>query len=326
MPGEVNLIRARYLARGLRKYDEARAELELARRSLPNDPTVYHEVGLMDRRQGRWSEALRNFEHALELDPRNLDYLMPAADISSTMRRYGDAVFYARRGLALSPRDRWLRLFLAAQPRDERADLRPLRKEIDALMAENPETTVDLAESAWRCAILERDETAAKRALAAIPAEGVAGYLGFVAPREWYAGLTARVFDRPESAHAAFVAARTILEKQLQENPENGLTWSLLGQVKAALGDKEGAIEAGQRACEVWPLTTEPLWGLNVLVRLAVIYAWVGEKDLALQNLRLCAKQPSTITYGDLKLHPSWDPLRGDPRFEEIVASLAPPP
>ncbi len=324
--GEIHLIRARYLARGLRDYDQARGELELARRTLPNDPAVYFELGLMDRRQGRWAEALRNFERALELDPRNVNYLIPAADICSSMRRYGDAVRYARRGLALSPSDRWLRLFLAAQPRDERADLRPFRREIDALLAENPQPAADLAESAWRCAILERDEVAAERALATIPAGGVAGYLGFVAPREWYAGFTARVFNRPETAHAAFVAARAILEKQREEEPESGLTWSLLGQVKAALGDKKGAIEAGQHACEVWPLTAEPHWGLNALTRLAIIYAWVGEKDLALQNLRLCAKQLSAVTYGDLKLHPAWDPLRGDPRFEEIVASLAPPP
>ncbi len=324
--GEVNLIRARYLARGLRDYDQARGELELARRTLPNDPAVYFELGLMDRRQGRWAEALRNFERALELDPRNVNYLMPAADISSSMRRYGDAVRYARRGLALSPRDRWLRLFLATQPRDERADLRPYRREIDALLADDPQPSTDLAEAAWRCAILERNEAAAERALATIPAGGIPGYLGFVAPREWYAGFTARVFNRPETAHAALMAARVILEKQLEETPESGLTWSLLGQVKAALGEKEGAIEAGQRACEIWPLTTEPLWGRNALVRLAIIYAWVGETDLALQNLRLSAKEPSTITYGDLKLHPSWDPLRGDPRFEEIVASLTPPP
>ncbi len=92
---------------------------------------------------------------------------------------------------------------------------------------------------------------------------GIPGYLGFVAPREWYAGFTARVFNRPETAHAALMAARVILEKQLEEKPESGLTWSLLGQVKAALGEKEGAIEAGQRACEIWPLTTEPLWGLE---------------------------------------------------------------
>ena len=137
-------------------------------------------------------------------------------------------------------------------------------------------------------------------------------------------GYTARIFDRPEKARAAFAATRAILEKQLRENPDNALSWSFLGQVKAALGEKQEAIEAGQRACELWPLSREQRWGLRTLRHLAMIYAWVGEKDLALKQLSLYAGQPFFVDYGELKLDPDWDPLRGDPRFERIVASLAP--
>ena len=322
--GEVHLVRARYLARGLRDYDRARAELELARRTLPNDATVYLETALTDRRQGRWTEALRNFERAVELDPRNVEYLKTTAETCSTMRRYGEADRIGRRALALSPHDNWLRIFLASQPLAERADTRPWRKELNAIVSENPDAAPSLSEDLWCCAILERDVAAAERALAAIPPEGIKGYLGFVLPREWYVGYTARTFDRPETARAAFAAARAILEKQLREKPDNGLTWTLLGQVKAALGEKQEAIEAGQRACELWPLSREPGWGLKTLRSLAMIYAWVGEKDLALQQLSLYAGQPSFVDYGELKLDPDWDPLRGDPRFEKIVASLAP--
>ncbi len=139
-------------------------------------------------------------------------------------------------------------------------------------------------------------------------------------------GYTARTFDRPETARAAFAAAHAILGKQLREEPDNPLAWSYLGLVKAALGEKQEAIEAGQRACELWPLSKEPGWGVRTLRHLAVIYAWVGEKDLALQQLGLYAGQPSFVDYGELKLDPDWDPLRGDPRFEKIVASLAPRP
>ncbi len=85
------------------------------------------------------------------------------------------------------------------------------------------------------------------------------------------------------------------------------------------------AIEAGQRACDLMPLSKEPNWGLEQLKRLAVIYAWVGEKDRALQLLNLYAGQLRFNDYGAFKLHPDWDALRGDPRFEKIVASLAPP-
>ena len=81
---------------------------------------------------------------------------------------------------------------------------------------------------------------------------------------------------------------------------------------------------ASPRPVELWPLSWEPAWGLKTLRYLAVIYAWVGEKNLALQQLSLYAGQPSFVNYGDLKLNPDWDPLRGDPRFEKIVALLAP--
>ncbi len=66
--------------------------------------------------------------------------------------------------------------------------------------------------------------------------------------------------------------------------------------------------------------------GPGLIVHLSVIYAWTGEKDLALEQLRIAAQLPNGPTYGELRLLPDWDPLRGDPRFEKIIASLAPKP
>ncbi len=321
--GEVHLMRARYLARGERNYDRARVELEQARRTLPNDPAVYYEIALMDRRQGRWAEALLNFERALESDPRQVEYLISITDTCSRMRRYGEAVRYGRRALAITPHDNWVRISVASQPLEERGDTRPLRRELEAILSQEPGTAPSISEDLWRCAILERDKAAAERALAVMPAEGFR-FLGFVMPREWYVGYTAQIFDRPEAARASFLATRTILEAQLRDDSNNALTWSLLGRVKAALGDKEGAIEAGQRACELCPLSKEPVWGLRALKCLALISVWSGDRIPALQQLSLYATQPNFVTYGELKLDPVWDPLRGDPRFEKMVASLAP--
>jgi hypothetical protein len=64
--------------------------------------------------------------------------------------------------------------------------------------------------------------------------------------------------------------------------------------------------------------------GAALAVNLAQIYAWAGQKDLAIEQIAAVERVPSDLSYGDLKLHPDWDPLRGDPRFEQIVASLAP--
>jgi hypothetical protein len=102
------------------------------------------------------------------------------------------------------------------------------------------------------------------------------------------------------------------------------MSWSFLGRAKAALGEKEQAIAAGRHACDVWSLSREPVWGLEALLQLAKIYAALGERDLAIQQLSACAERSSFTDYGDLKLSPYWDALRGDPRFEKIAASVAP--
>ncbi|MGI9115789.1 MAG: protein kinase domain-containing protein [Chthoniobacterales bacterium] len=322
--GEVHLVRAHYLSRALRDYDRARAELELARRALPNDPALYFEAAIMDRRQGRFAEGLGNFERAIELDPRNLAFLDNAAGTYAAMRRYAKATELYRRALAVTPQANDFRLYLANTSTSEWADIRPLRAELNALAAKDPGAVSRFAVQFWYCAILERDATAADRALAAMPPEGGSHYLGSVRPKEWYLGRTARLFNRPDVARQAFAAASAIFEKHLREVPDDGLSWSILGRARAGLGEKEQAIAAGRHACDVWPISKEPTWGFEVLLHLAKIYAAVGEKDLAIQQLSACAKQPCDTDYGDLKLNPDWDPLRGDPRFEKLVASLAP--
>jgi hypothetical protein len=91
----------------------------------------------------------------------------------------------------------------------------------------------------------------------------------------------------------------------------------------AALGHKEDAIEEGRRAVELLPVSKDSIVGALLVQYLALIYAWTGEKDLALEQLSVATKLPGYLSYGELRLHPYWDPLRGDPRFEKIVASLA---
>ena len=98
----------------------------------------------------------------------------------------------------------------------------------------------------------------------------------------------------------------------------------VLGLIDAALGRKEEALREGRRAVELLPVEKDPIFGIAMVKYFAMIAAWVGDKDLACEQLAIAVRPPSRITYGELKLLPFWDPLRGDPRFEKIVASLAP--
>jgi tetratricopeptide (TPR) repeat protein len=176
-------------------------------------------------------------------------------------------------------------------------------------------------------ALAERDEAAARAALASFPARGYQ-MTDFYAPPEWFAGLTARTFGDEAGARAAFLAARSKVERVVRDQPGYATAWSVLGWIDAGLGRKEDAIREGQRGCELLPSSKDAYASPNLLGYLAMIYAWTGEKDLAVQTLAQLTHAnvgvTSGIRYGSVKLDPQWDPLRGDPRFEALVASLAP--
>jgi hypothetical protein len=106
----------------------------------------------------------------------------------------------------------------------------------------------------------------------------------------------------------------------------SSLTLWLLA-VAAALGRNDLALEEGRRAIALMPLEKDVANGSRALQYFAITAAWAGDKELALQQLETGLRAPVAslaLSYGPLKLLPFWDPMRGDPRFEKIVASLAP--
>ena len=128
-------------------------------------------------------------------------------------------------------------------------------------------------------------------------------------------------------ARTAFEAARAQQEKIVQAQPDYGPPLCVLGLIDAALGRKDLALEEGRRAIALMPVEQDLINGSLVLQYFAITAAWAGDKELALQQLEAGLRAPNALvmlSYGALKLHPLWDPLRGDPRFEKIVASLAP--
>jgi hypothetical protein len=164
--------------------------------------------------------------------------------------------------------------------------------------------------------------SATAQAFAAIPPSGTAVDLNF--PRSWCQALAARVRGDGRTAQAAFLAAREEAAKTVREQTDYAPGLTVLGLIDAALGRKEDALREGRRAVQLLPVTKDSIDGAEVMKYLGVIYAWCGEKDLALEQIAATLRIPSTLSYGNLKLHPYWDPLRGDPRFDKIVAQLAP--
>jgi TolB-like protein len=322
--GEVHMHKGLYAYGGFRDYATARAEFELARRTLPNSSRLYLHLGAVDRRQARWDEALRNFYRAIELDPRNFVVVEEAGFTNGGLNRYGEARKLLQQALALSPRDYFVRMTLAQMPYFEHADLAPLEHQLDLFREEGAEARSNMAEAFVVCALAKRNRAAAEQDLTYIPEEGVVNEVeNFLIPRAWFVGLVARTFGDNSRAQNAFAAARAIEAKIVQEQPEYAPAWSMLGLIDAGLGRNADAIAEGKRACELLSLAKDAWEGPSYVVNLAIIYSWVGEKDLALEQLAISTENPVGISYGELKLQSFWDSLRDDPRFEKIVASFA---
>jgi tetratricopeptide (TPR) repeat protein len=174
-----------------------------------------------------------------------------------------------------------------------------------------------------RCALAERDIVAAKDALLASD-EFPLGLDAVNFTRPFAEGVIARMTNDEHKAELAFAAARAEQEKKVQAQPDYGPAWCVLGVIDAALGRKEEALREGRRAVELLPVEKDSINGLHMIEYFAMIAAWVGEKDLACEQLARAIRYPNAVSYGELKLMPWWDALRGEPCFEKIVASLAP--
>jgi TolB-like protein/Tfp pilus assembly protein PilF len=324
---ETHLARAQYLYYGLRDYAGALAELEIARRALPNDPRLFELTGYILQRRGQQEEGLHNLQRAVELDPLNLYTLQQIALSYERLQRYAESIAALDRASAIVPDNVETRVNRDLFYLFWKADTRPLHQTIDAILAQGPGTIASAADSWFACALAERDPAAAERALVAL-GDNPSVFEGPISlSRSFGEGLLARMTKDEARARTAFEAARAQQEKIVQAQPDYGPALCVLGLIDAALGRKDLALDEGRRAIALTPVEKDVINGSRVLQYFAITAAWAGEKELALQQLEAGLRAPLaslTLSYGALKLHPFWDPLRGDPRFEKIVESLAP--
>jgi len=319
--GETHLALADYYYHAFRDYVRARTELAIAQRTLPNNAEVFEYTGYIDRREGHWEEATRNLERALELDPRNVHTLLQMAITYAEQRRYAEEARIYDRVLAIMPGDAATRILQATVAVDWRADIKTYQAMLATLIAEDPSVGPDIDDPNY--ALCERTPAAAARTLMNYPRDGVA-YNGVNFSHAYWEGVVARWEGDSVKAQGAFRAARNEVEKILQKQPDFAAALSLLGMIDAGLGRKEDALREGRRACELLSISKDAIDGAAFAVNLAQTYAWSGERDLAIEQIALVEATPNQLSYGFLKLQPFWDSLRGDPRFEKIVASLTP--
>ena len=322
--GETHLALAQHYYYAYRDYERARQELVLAGLTLPNESRIPLLAAYIDRRQGRWEKSLEEMMQALTLNPRDFSVLQQIALTYEALGRYNEMAATLDSVLALAPKDVPSQVRRALVDLENRGDPKAFEKTIEAILADDANTALGFV-NPWLVVLLrERNSVGVGHALSNMDNGGCFDE-NIPFPGGWCEGLAAWVRGDHSAARAAFGNARQELAEQVRSQPDYAAALCALGVVDAVLGNTADAIREGERAVELTPVSQNSIEGATLVRYLAVIYAWAGQKDRAVQRLAETTYLPgSHISYGYLRLHPLWDPLRGDPRFEAIVASLAP--
>ena len=320
---EAHFAQADYLFRCLRDYERAMEELAIARPGLPNSTPFFILSGYINRRRNHFHEAERDFSTAFALDPRNPNAYNLLADTYVLQRRFPEAVHVSDNVLAAGEQTPIVRFRRATAILYGTGDTGPLRE----ILTKYPDMEFAGGQTPFRAwmAMLDGNYAEAERLLAASPRQDFQDIdFSFYFPKSWYQAMIARAKGDSARAMAAFHECREILAQRLIVKPEHARTIAVLAQVDAGLGEKDLAIREAQHAIDLMPISKDIYDGALVLEGLAQVYAWSGDRDRAIGLVQKLVTMPGYTNYGRLKLHPLWGPLRGDPRFEKIVNSLAP--
>jgi TolB-like protein/class 3 adenylate cyclase/Tfp pilus assembly protein PilF len=320
--GETRLAHAFFFYFGHFDFDHALEQLELAAQSLPNSVDVAWVSARVERRLGRWTESARHFVRASELDPRDSRIRSQVAYTFGMMRRYDEAMRAADRAIADFPERADIFRQQKAGLAVDKGDLKLARATLDQISAAESKTVMTMLPR-FNIAMLLRDFDEADRAVAA---RAQFPHHEFLAPDVYFAALVAEARGDKDKARPLFLQAKQELETRLREYPKHesaGYWLGDLAEVDAALGHKEEALRAIDEALKT-QLGNDPLQRPGFLSERAIVYCRLGEPEPALQQIEELAKVPNGATYGDLRFNPVWRPLRGNPRFEKIVASLKP--
>jgi TolB-like protein/Tfp pilus assembly protein PilF len=326
--GDARLALAYYHYYGGRQYDLARKELAAARQATPNDAEVWDATAAVDRRQGKWDDAVAHFEKARQLDPRNPSVIWNLGETYSCLARYGESEQAFSAGLTINPQAHLFALARAANSLKRDGDVEPLRAALSSMPRDfNPGGSVTTV--AVRLALMEHNYDEAERLIDTSGYNefndggigGIAAMLdGYAFPKAWYEALIARGRGDKAGAERAFQSARRAVENDARLCSEDEKSMSLFGLIDAALGRKEDALAEAQHAAELLPISVDAYDGPILATNLAVVAAQTGEFDLALEQLNELVRLPNGPTPALLRLEPEWEPLRNDPRFQELIA------
>ncbi len=323
---EVHLAYATHLYRGYRDYERALAQLAIAMRGSPNNAEAMVLAAYIDRRQGNFEKAVRELNQALTLDPRNPTAISAMANALIDVRQFPALEKVYNRLIERLPNNPMVKVdrefsvtFLKT------GNYTGLLSAIAALPASMADDRRILT-LRLNLVLTDRDWAEAGRLLERLRG-GEAGFFAYTAvpvPLGCYSILIARLQGISFEANSSFAETRELLNQKILAAPGDAYLLSGLAVVDALLAHKEDAIKEAKRAVERLPVSADALDGPFIAANLATVYAWTGEPDLAFEQLNVLTKIPSGVYYGQLKSYWPWAPLRKDPRFDKLLAELAP--
>jgi serine/threonine-protein kinase len=313
---EAHLAMGFYHYWGHRDYDRALAEFAVTQRMQPNNVDAIEAVGLVERRQGKWQEALASMRRAVELDPLNYSNLVELAGTYMLIRDYGEGAQLADRAIALAPDVPGAYGAKALIYLNWVGNLEQVRNILrEALRYNELGRVVDQAPTP-AVMVLATDSTQRSAIL-------TLGAQSFGKDVLTYFEIKARVYDLNGDvgpARTYYDSLALTAKAELKEQPDEALTHAALGVAQAHLGHRDSAIREGRRAVELLPLTKDAYFGTIAQALLAEVYMVVGQPDEAIDQLHALLLTPSVVSRAGLKVSPIWAPLRGNPHFEQLVS------
>ncbi|MGA8660115.1 MAG: protein kinase [Chthoniobacterales bacterium] len=318
---EVHLAAAFHLYRCYRDFERARVQIAIAARTLSSHSELLELAAMIDWRQGRWERSIAGLERAASLDPRNPELLELLAENYFALRRYRDSERIRDRQIALQPDQPLFRIMKADTAFAEKADVKGARAVYEALpSAVKNDIWITMQRAFY--AMCDRDWRTAEEIVNSSPNEEI-GFSGAVVPRR-VANIWLELVQGNHSTTEKFGTTREQLCRKVETDRTNPMLLSVLACVDVALGRKEEAIREARSAVQSRPASEDALDGAYLVFNLAMVYAWAIEPDLAFEQLVILINTPNRLlTYGSLKVDPTWDPLRKDPRFDDLLAQLA---
>jgi tetratricopeptide (TPR) repeat protein len=280
----------------------------------PEDADLLTAAALAEQSLNRWDAAVKHLERAWTLDPRSATTARRLTQSLLRLRRYPDALAAVDRGLAVAPANLDLienkaMVYLAqGNLQDARAAIRAAPPEVQ------PTDLVATIGNYWDLPwALEEDQQQLLLRLPPSAYDGDRGTWGIVRATTYYLrGDRTKALVYADSARLGF-------EETLKATPDDAQRLVFLGLSLALLGQKQKAIEYGQRAMALAPASRDGYTGPYIQHQLARIYIVAGEPDKAIDQIEALLKMPYFLSPAWLRIDPNFSPLRKNPKFEKLV-------